>query len=83
VLVDHLLPGSFNGLQGTVESNHGGELIYYSFVTMTTLGYGDITPAGPLARALAYLGAVIGQFYVAILVGTAVGLFISQNKSSE
>ena len=49
------------------------DMIYFSFVTLTTLGYGDITPAEPMARALAYTEAVVGQLYIAILIGTLVG----------
>ena len=49
------------------------DMIYFSFVTLTTLGYGDITPAEPVARALAYTEAVVGQLYIAILIGTLVG----------
>lgn len=53
---------------------------YYSFVTMTTLGYGDITPVTSVARNLASSQAIIGQLYVAILIAFLVGLFISQRK---
>jgi voltage-gated potassium channel len=83
IVVYRLIPGSFNGLAPDVDANEGLDLIYYSFVTMTTLGYGDITPAGALARALAYLGAITGQFYIAILVGMAVGQFLSQRNAGD
>ena len=53
------------------------ELAYYSFVTLTTLGYGDITPATPYARALSNLEAIFGQFYIAILVAALVGIYIA------
>ena len=78
-----LVPGSFTGLPIGPDSEQGMNLIYYTFVTMTTLGYGDISPVGPLARALAYMVAVAGQFYIAILVGMMVGLYLSQNRSSS
>ncbi len=48
-------------------------LLYYSFVTLTTLGYGDTTPVHPVARTLAYLEAVIGQLYIAVLIAGLVG----------
>jgi hypothetical protein len=51
------------------------EFIYYSFVTLTTLGYGDITPVHPVARTLSYLEAVTGQLFLAVLVATLVGRF--------
>lgn len=44
------------------------QLIYFSFVTMSTLGYGDIIPGTPLARALTWMQSVTGLFYVAVLV---------------
>ena len=59
------------------------DLLYYSFVTLTTLGYGDITPEGSIARVIAYLAAIVGQFYIAILVGTLVGMYLSQRKHED
>lgn len=53
--------------------------IYYSMVTMTTLGYGDIIPLSPVARSLAYLQAVVGQLYLTILVARLVGLHIANS----
>jgi hypothetical protein len=44
------------------------EFIYYSFVTMATLGYGDITPSGRITRALSWIQSVTGQFYVAVVI---------------
>jgi hypothetical protein len=55
-------------------------LSYYSLVTMTTLGYGDITPVTSLARNLAASQAVLGQLYVAVFIAFLVGLLISQRK---
>lgn len=83
ILVFRLVPGSFTGLLGDDMNDQGLNLIYYTFVTMTTLGYGDISPVGPFARALAYMTAIAGQFYIAILVGMMVGLYLSQQQSSN
>ncbi|KIC93810.1 potassium channel family protein, partial [Flavihumibacter solisilvae] len=44
------------------------EFLYFSFITLTTTGYGDITPVHPIARSLANLDALIGQLYPAILI---------------
>ncbi|GAG33134.1 unnamed protein product, partial [marine sediment metagenome] len=55
--------------------------IYYSFVTMSTLGYGDIVPASGSARMLAAVQAVMGQLYIAVLVARLVGLHISQSAT--
>jgi len=49
------------------------DFIYFSFVTLTTLGFGDISPVQPVARFLVYLEAIVGQFYLAILVASLVG----------
>ena len=49
------------------------DFVYFSFVTITTLGFGDISPTLPVARFLVYLEAIIGQFYLAILVASLVG----------
>jgi len=53
------------------------DLIYFSFVTITTLGYGDITPVSRMAKNLALLEAVWGQTYLAVLVARLVGLHLS------
>ncbi len=52
--------------------------IYFSFVTLTTLGYGDITPNTTGAATLTYLEAVIGQLYIAIMLARLVGLYITR-----
>jgi hypothetical protein len=52
-----------------------GELIYYSLVTISTVGYGDVLPVSSAARTLATLEAVVGQFYVAVVVATFVAMF--------
>ena len=50
--------------------------LYYSFVTMSTLGYGDIVPRSSLARMAAAMQAIVGQLYLAVLVARLVGLHI-------
>jgi voltage-gated potassium channel len=52
---------------------------YYSIVTMTTLGYGDIVPLSSAARAMATLQAVVGQLYLAVLVARLVGLHVAES----
>ena len=81
VLVNWLLPGSFSDLQATTLEEQLPEFIYYSFVTLNTLGYGDISPVGSLARTLAILEATLGVFYIAILVASLVGMEISTRTS--
>jgi len=50
---------------------------YYSLVTMTTLGYGDIVPTAPTSRSLATLQAVVGQLYLTVIVARLVGLHVA------
>ena len=74
-LIEISTPGSFNlGDDSALVFNY--KFIYYSFVTLTTLGYGDITPVLPAARTLSSLEAVTGQLYIAILVARLVALHI-------
>jgi len=54
---------------------------YFSFVTLTTVGYGDLHPRTPLARMLAVFEAITGQFYLAVMVAGLVGIGASQNHS--
>ena len=76
--VESLHPGSFSipEIQGITTSRH---FLYYSFVTITTLGYGDITPVTSLARSLCILQAVIGQLYLVVQVAWLVGVHVSQS----
>ncbi len=57
--------------------------LYYSFVTMSTLGYGDIVPTTPPVRMLAALQAVFGQLYIAVLVARLVGLHIVHSTENR
>jgi hypothetical protein len=61
-------PDAFRGLDGSAHS-----YVYFSFVTLTTLGFGDIVPLSPAARTLVYLEAAVGQLYLTILVAALVG----------
>lgn len=54
------------------------DLSYYSFITLATVGYGDVIPTTPLARMLAWTEAITGQFYLAILVAGLVGFKVTQ-----
>jgi hypothetical protein len=78
-----LSPNAFNGL-GPVQENFRitGNLIYFSFVTLTTTGYGDITPVHPYARGLANIEAIIGQLYPAILLARLVTLELGNRDIS-
>jgi len=79
--IETFSPGSFRleGSPADVES----QLIYYSFVTLATVGYGDITPASMVARYYSVLEAIIGQLYLTVLVAGFVGLHISQSTERK
>lgn len=57
------------------------DFIYYSFISMATVGYGDIVPATRQAQTLSYFIAIIGQLYLAIIIAIIVGKYASSNKS--
>jgi hypothetical protein len=88
-IVEYLSPGSFT-LGGVAldtlsdERNIGRypQLLYYSLVTLTTLGYGDIIPTRSLPRMLAAMEAVIGQLYIAILIAGLVGMRLSHRQQA-
>ena len=79
-----LVPDAFKGF-GPSQGNFiatAGNLIYFSFVTLTTTGYGDISPVHPYVRSLATLEAIIGQLYPAILLARLVTLELGNRDIS-
>ncbi len=83
LFVAQAIPGAFNGLEQAVWYDNFADVAYYSFVTLTTLGYGDISPVIPIARFLVYMEAIVGVFYMAILVASLIGIRISRLKSGN
>jgi hypothetical protein len=73
-LVEVVHPGSFSisGL-GAGDPVKNSDLFFFSFVTLTTLGYGDMTPVSSQARSLAILEAVIGPLFIAVFIARLVG----------
>jgi Ion channel len=83
-LLSTLVPNAFHGLpESGSEYGSGAALLYFSFTTLTTAGYGDITPIYPLARNFANLEAVIGQLFPATLLARLVSLEISHRQQSK
>ena len=80
-LLSVIAPTSFAGVIGETWSEQLNEFTYLSFVTLTTLGYGDVTPVEPVARTLCYLEAVLGQLYLTLLVAALVGMHIAHRRS--
>jgi len=80
-MIYELVPGAFRFPEGsttTVGPAHG--LAYYSFVTLTTVGYGDITPVHPFARSLTMAEALVGQLYPAILLARLVSMELASHR---
>lgn len=85
-LLDDMQPGSFADSTETGRTDdvaHVSQLRYFSFATLTTLGYGDILPRSSTARTMAVLEAVMGQIYLAVLVARLVGLHIVHANRSQ
>jgi len=77
----YFIPDAFNGIGPENFKLH--EIIYFTFVTMTTLGYGEITPQIPIARSLAILISTSGQLYVAIIIAMLVGKFAGSQQAND
>ncbi len=82
-LIEVLAPGSFTNIHGLSQSQLFAELNYFSLVTLTTLGYGDIAPVAPIARTLAATEAIVGQFFVAAVVGLLISRGGAQRSSTQ
>ena len=80
MMIAEAVPGAFNGLEQAPWYKNFSTIAYFSFVTLTTLGYGDITPAIPLAKFLTYMEAMVGVLYIAILVASLVGARVSRQS---
>jgi hypothetical protein len=77
-VIDTLNPNAFS-VTGEVFEGSRHHFFYYSFVTITTVGYGDITPVSLVARSFSILEMLIGQIYLVVLIARLVGIHISQS----
>lgn len=87
-LLEAIRPNSFHVADHIVEDLFKKDrghyiLTYFSLMTITTVGYGDITPAAPATRALATIEAVMGQFFIAGLVAELIGKRVSQSMGNR
>jgi hypothetical protein len=80
-LVGLLRPGAFSGPVSPADGPRG--FYYFSFVTLATLGYGDVLPVHPAARSLATLEAVTGTLYLAILLARLVSLAVAPGREAR
>jgi hypothetical protein len=74
-LIETLYPGSFAMVRGATGPISRSSLLYLSYVTLTTVGYGDVLPIAPFARMLAALEAATGVLYVAITIARLVSAY--------
>jgi len=88
-IFENLEPGSFAGPGASADGqpifsrDHPAASLYFSLVTISTLGYGDIVPVAPHARIFAAMEAVMGQMFLAALVARLVGLHIAHGWRDE
>jgi len=84
-LLEYLIPGSFHLLVKDTNfvtySRNLSQLMYFSFITLLTIGFGDITATLDISQTAVVLEGIIGQFYIAILVAKIVSVYsISSDK---
>ncbi|CAM2900508.1 potassium channel family protein [Vibrio rarus] len=82
LLLLEVLDGGFNGIEYGPWLDNLSKMIYFSFITMTSVGYGAISPSEPLTRFVAYFQAIAGVFYLAILVSSLVSAGLTQKNNS-
>jgi hypothetical protein len=81
-LLETLIPGSYHcGSSQCDGVPRMAAYVYFSFITLSTVGYGEILPATRIAGMLAYVEAIVGQMYLAILVGRLIGMHLSQPRT--
>lgn len=79
LLIMEFAPESFTGMSSAPWDENFSKMAYFSFVTLTTLGYGDISPASPFAQVIVYMEATAGIFYMAIVVAS----LVSSNQNNQ
>jgi hypothetical protein len=83
-LLEQQRPGAIrfdSGMANTL-SQQPNHLIYFSFITLSTVGYGDVHPVHPVARSLAVAEALVGQLYIAILIASLVGMALQDQSAA-
>lgn len=76
--IEYIHPGSFHGLSG----NEGeiNSLLYFSYVTLLTIGYGDISPIDPLSQIVTIITGLSGQFYLVIITAVVIEKYIRHSR---
>src|SRR6516225_4580467 len=75
-LIWHFIPNSFTNIPSGPHLQADGTIVYFSFVTLTSTGFGDVTPLHPIARTLTNVEAIIGQLHPATLLARLISLEI-------
>ena len=73
-------PDAFRGLEGLQGKGLSEHLLYYAYITLMTIGYGDIVPVRPLGQKAAVLIGLSGQFYLVIITAVVVGKYIGGQR---
>lgn len=85
--IELMTPGSFNGLllEGTIDDAGAkvDSLIYYSYITLLTIGYGEIYPVTSVAQKAAILVGLMGQFYLVIITAVVVEKYIRHSVKTD
>jgi len=76
-------PQAFSGIEASSWKQGFSRVAYYSFVTLTTLGYGDILPTNHIAEFFVYMEAIVGVFYMAIIVSSLLSLHLTANEEKK
>ncbi len=83
LIVLEFSPTAFNGMEQLNWEDNFSIATYFSYVTLTTLGYGDISPAEPLSRVLVYLEAIVGVFYMAVVIASLIGSRVGRHEIND
>ncbi|MGF1727696.1 potassium channel family protein [Photobacterium nomapromontoriensis] len=83
MLILEFTPEAFTGLEKGTRGETFSAAAYFSFVTLTTLGYGDISPVTPFSQVIVYLEAIAGVFYMAIVVASLVGASQTNQENND
>jgi len=79
----HLSPDALTGIVPGPWYHHLSQANYFSLITLTTTGYGDIHPRTPIAQAIAAIEGVTGVFYMALVVASLVGAFLGRHREQS
>jgi hypothetical protein len=77
IVLEGVFPGSFSGISETAD------LLYFSFVSLTTVGFGDITPESILGKRLAVFEAATGCIYLAVIIAMIVGRYMTMQAKQD